>query len=189
MNIIKGFSPPYLKISLLQKKINVDLNAKNINDFKNNSIELKKIFSLIKEKKAEMISPLKEEIKEKEKIFKPILTEIETALNLARHKLLDYQILQENVIKEEKRKEIEKLNSSKDHNDLMVKAKALTQALPQEEKKVISYREKISIEWVDLKQINRKYLIPNENRILNDIMQGIAIQGVKIKREKIPILR
>ena len=189
MNIIKGFSPPYLKISLLQKKINVDLNKENIDDFKNNSIELKKIFSLIKEKKAEILSPLKEEIKKKEKIFKPIQTEIETALNKARHKLLDFQLEQEKLLKEEKQKEIEKLNSSKDHNDLITKAKALTQTLPPKEKKVISYREKISIESIDKTKLSKKYLMPDERKILNDIMQGIAIQGIKIKREKVPVLR
>ena len=189
MNELQGFNPPHKKISLLKEKIKIELNTENISEFKENSIELKKVLSLIKEKRTEILAPLKEEIKEKEKIFKSVLEEIEISLNEARHKLLDYQILQENVIKEEKRKEFEKLNNSKDHNDLIAKTKVLTKTFPQKEKKVISYREKIAIEWVDLKQINRKYLIPDERKILNDIKKGIAIQGVKIKREKIPILR
>ena len=189
MNELQGFTPPHKKISLLKEKIKIELNTENISEFKENSIELKKVLSLIKEKRTEILAPLKEEIKEKEKIFKPILEEIEISLNEARHKLLDYQILQENVIKEEKRKEFEKLNDSKNHNDLITKAKALTQVLPQEEKKVISYREKISIESIDKTKLSKKYLMPDERKILNDIIQGIAIQGVKIKREKVPVLR
>lgn len=152
----------------------------------------------IKEKRTEMLKPIKDHVKRLEAQFNSVSGPLEDADALVRQGMTAYRNSQAFKAAEAERKAIEERTKEAaargDVQTVMGLQQAHEEAAAAAPKKVETqsgearFRKVWKYEIVDLEQLPAGYWVPDEKKISAAIKAGIAVPGVKAWQEDTPVI-
>jgi hypothetical protein len=148
----------------------------------------------IEEEKEKVIKPLNEALKAERARWKPIETELATAITIVRTKLSEFQTLQIKTQREEEAKIASRVAPGKGNLTLETAVKKM-EALPQVTKKVatdaglVKFREDTILKITNPQTIPNSYFIRtlDEKRLLADLKAGTTVPGAELDIVMVPL--
>ena len=141
------------------------------------------------ELKEQVTRPLNEALKAERLRWKPYEDIYNNAIAVIRTKISAYQTLKMALQREQMQKAVDSIKSGENslENAIMLADQVnVTKKIVTESGASLTFREKDTLKITSLSKIPRKYLIPDEDKILKDLKEGKKIAGCEIEVIQVP---
>lgn len=144
------------------------------------------------EEKEKVTRPLNEALKVERARFKPLETELETAINAIRLAMSTYQTEQLRLAKIEADKLAKQLSSGKiDFDQAVIENQKIdrTPSKVETEAGSVAFRTSTRLVVTNIEAVPRKYLLIDEKRVLEALREGKRVSGCKLEEVQTVINR
>jgi len=151
-------------------------------------IKVKGVRKEVTEKKEAITKPLNEALKNTRALFKPIEDKLDLVEGWVKDQMLKYS---QKLIAEQRKREEEALKKIEEatENDVEINTEKLAKSVERVAEKVeaIKTRKVKRLNIVDQEKIPRAYLVPDEAKIKQALLNGEKVAGCEIIEEEIAI--